>query len=126
MKKVIALALAALMTVASTGCSNSKTNSGRNADGKIIAEIGNWPTEAAPLDLERKEAQKKEFEEKYPDIEIVPNTYAYEVKSFVAKAATNQLPGLLLNLPYTEIKTVIKNGYAADITDMAKEYGMLD
>ena len=126
MKKVIALALAALMLVASTGCSNGKTNSGRNSDGKIVAEIGNWPTEAAPLDLERKEAQKKEFEEKYPDIEIVPNTYAYEVKSFVAKAATNQLPGLLLNLPYTEIKTVIKNGYAADITDAAKEYGMLE
>lgn len=126
MKKVIALTLAVLMLASSIGCSNNKTNSGRNADGKIIAEIGNWPSEAAPLDLERKEAQKKEFEEKYTDIEIVPNTYAYEVKSFVAKAAANQLPGLLLNLPYTEIKNVIKNGYAADITEVADEYGMRD
>lgn len=120
-KRLIASVLAASMMLTMAGCKNSEVE-----DGKTSVLIGNWPAETDTASLNQKEKQKAEFEEQNPDIKLVPDTYKFEVSTFTAKAAARQLPDLLSNLPYTEAKSVIKNGYAADITDLAKQYGLLD
>lgn len=120
-KKMIAIMSTVVMILSLVGC-NSKTNE----DGKVSVTIGNWPAETDTVALELKEKQKAEFESQNPDINIVPDTYKFEVQTFTAKAVAGQLPDVISNLPYTEAKSVIKNGYAADITDLAKEYGLFD
>ncbi len=124
-KRLIAVVSAALMMATMAGCGN-QTNNGRGADGKVSVSIGNWPTETDTVALNLKKEQKAEFEEQNPDINIIPDTYKFEVQTFTAKAAAGQLPDVLSNLPYTEAKSVIKNGYAADITDLAEQYGLFD
>ena len=153
-KRLIAMASAALMMLAMGGCGNSASdsevsnsavestasdsasestvsNSGEESNvsepaGPVSITIGNWPAETNAEALELKEKQKAEFEEQNQGVEVIPDTYRFEIQTFTAKATAGQLPDLLSNLPYTEAKTVIKNGYAADITDLAKEYGLLD
>ncbi len=126
MKKRLALIMAAVLGISMAAGCGTATNSGRNADGKITLEVGNWPDATRPESLEKSENWKKKFEEQNPDIAIVPNTYGYEVKTFIAKAAAGQLPDLLQNLPFTEVKSVAKNGYAADITEAAKKAGIAE
>lgn len=122
MRKRLTAAALALVMLSATGC----TSSGGNGNGKISVSIGNWPVETDTASLELKKQQKAEFETMYPDITIVPDTYKFEGQTFTAKATAKQLPDVISNLPYTEAKTVIKNGYAADITDLAKQYGLFE
>ena len=125
-KKIIAIASAAVMIMSLFGCDGKTDNDKTNEDGKISVTIGNWPAETDTAKLELKTEQKADFESQNQNITLVPDTYKFEVQTFTAKAVAGQLPNLLSNLPYTEAKSVIKNGYAADITDLAKEYGLFE
>ncbi len=123
MKKRLSMLLAAALCIfMAAGCGTSTTG----GNGKVALEVGNWPDATRPESLEKYENWKTQFEEQNPDIEISTNTYGFEVKTFVAKAVARQLPDLLQNLPFTEVKSVAKNGYAADITEAAKKSGILD
>lgn len=121
-KRVIALMMAAAMSVTALGgCGVQKTD---KDDGKIKFSIGDWPTEEG-IDLDRANERKALFEAKYPEYEIVPDTWKFTVDTFFPKAASNQLPNLYAT-NFTEVEQIMKNGYSHDITDILKNKGLLD
>ena len=121
-KKVISLLMAALLSVSIFGGCGDKKDAAES-NGKIQITIDNWPNEeASPKAYANAMRKKTEFEAKYPDIEITGESWAYDVKSFMARAEGGTLP-TLYQAPFTEAKKLIQFDYAADITEYAKEYG---
>ena len=122
-KKFTILGLAAVMLVTgASGCSKKVEEN----DGKLTISIANWPTETSPERLKTMEGYLTQFNEKYPDVNVVKDTGDYsDAKAFTMKAAANQLP-IMYGTHFTEIQKIIKSGYAADITDVLKERGIYD
>jgi len=122
-QKGIALALAAASLAAfSAGCSNKAPG---EVEGKINVSIGGWPAETNPESLERQNKMKDVFMEQNQDINIIPDTYNYDTKTFTLKATAGQLP-TAYKVWFTEIQQIIKQGYAADVTEFMDKYGFTD
>lgn len=122
-KKLIAAVLGcALVCGGLTACQNANVG---NNDGKIKLSVGNWPTESKPADLERSNKFKQELESRNPNIEVVGDTWSYDVSSFLPKASSGQLPTVYAT-HFTEIKKIIEAGYAADITEQMERNGYTD
>ena len=115
--KILTVALSAVIIIGVTGCSQRDTN-----NGKIKVSVGSWPTEASPEILEKNNKFKADFELENPNIEIVPDNYSFDIKTFMVKASGKQLPNLYTTV-FTQTKQIIKEGYAADITDALNELG---
>ncbi len=115
-QKSMAAALAAVMLAALGGCSSTKQE-----DGKTNVSIGRWPNETATETLKAYNKWKSDFETENPDINLIPDTYAYDTKTFTMKASANQLPNVF-NTYFTEVSQIIKQGYAADITKYMDEH----
>ena len=123
-KRIVAFVTAFTMAgTMLTGCGVGK-KSDKNADGKTVFSIGNWPSDKGEL-LDRMEAKKARFEKANPDFEVEPTKWVYDLKSFYAKAAGGQLP-TLYNTAFTEASAIKSAGYAADITDELKKQGIYD
>ena len=125
-KRILAMTLAGILATGGlTGCGEEK-NAAVTKDGKVRLVVGNWPdSEANPSSYELRMDQKARFEEKNPDVEIVPDTYAYDVKTFAAKAEGDTLP-TIYTTHFTEAKKIMDLGYAADITNQMREFGYYD
>ena len=119
-KRIVLMTLAVSMLAA--GLSSCGAKKETNTEGKISVSIGEWPSENRPKDREKWDEYKKEMNEKYPDIEIIPDEWAYDVQTFLPKASSGLLP-TLYRCFLTETKKIIKAGYAADITDVVNEKG---
>lgn len=118
-KAVICLTACAVACGAVSGCGNAKkTGDG----GNITISVGNWPKENEEARLKIFEGYKAKMNEKYPNITIEPDTYDYNLETFIVRSASNQLPTLYRTW-YTEINKVIGTGAAKDITDIMKEKG---
>lgn len=117
MKKNITLILAAAALLSASGCGKDAKD-----DGKIDFSVGLWPDETQAEALEKKNKIKDDFMQENPDINIIPNTYKFDTKTFSMKASAGQLPNLY-NTYFTDIQQIIKNGYAADLTEVFDEYG---
>ena len=118
-KKKMALFMAAVLAVGlCTSCSGNKQT------GKTQLAVGSWPaTEGSALDSQNK--KKAEFEADNPDIEIVPDTWQFDLKTFYPKAEAGMLPNIFVG-PYTEIGKLVDGEYVADITEYLKKYGYYD
>ncbi|MBO5007986.1 MAG: extracellular solute-binding protein [Clostridia bacterium] len=118
--KIIALLVAVTVSVGLfTGC--GKKNSDKNEQGQTVISVGGWPSkEGATMDAFTE--RKNLFETNNPDIQITPDTWAFDLKSFYAKAAGGQLP-TVYNVHFTEIASIIDSGYSADLTDSLKKRG---
>lgn len=89
--------------------------------GIVTISVGNWPsTEGASLDT--RESQKKAFEEKYSEIKIEPDTWAFDLKTYYPKAAAGLLP-TTYTCPFTESGKIIRSGYARTMTKALQEVG---
>lgn len=121
-KKILLMTLAVSMLASGlAGCDKQETNT----EGKILVSIGEWPSENRPKDVETWEKYKEEVEEKYPDIEIIPDEWGYDVQTFLPKASSGQLP-TLYPCYLTETKKIVKAGYSADVTDNIKDRGWIE
>lgn len=124
-KKLLLTALAAtLMATALVGCGGEKQAT-TGTEGKVTFSVGEWPNENTPETLELWEKHKTEFDEKYPDVELVRDEWTYNMETFLPKAVSDTLP-TLYPCHLTETKKIINNGYAADVTDVLKEMGWLE
>lgn len=119
-KRMLCAGLAGVFAIGMlSGCGGGK----KGADGgKVTISVGNWPTESEPSRLAVYEEYLKKMNEKYPDIEIVPDTYDYNLDTFIVRAASDQIPTLFRTW-YTEIQKVIDAGAAKDITSYLHERG---
>lgn len=121
-QKGLALGLAAVsLTAVVSGC-NPKPGQG---DGKINLQVGLWPDETRPEALEKQNKFRDAFMAKNENINIIPDTFKYDTKTFTMKASANQLPNMYKPW-FTEIKQIIKAGYAADITDAMAKHGFIE
>lgn len=124
-KRTLAFILAALFgmsVLGGCGGGNGKT-SGKAENGKIQLTMDSWPSEDAdPKAYANAMRKKEEFEKKYPDIEVKGESWAYEIKTFTARAEGGTLP-VLYRTHFTEADKIIKLGYSADITEYVKKYG---
>ena len=130
-QKVMALGLASIMAVASlTACGNKTETpsnvSDKKVEGKINLTVGGWPNETNPASVEKYMDYARQFGEKYPDVNIIPDTASYaDAKIFQPKAAAGQLP-TVYTTHFTEIQKTIRSKYAYNITEILKERGLLD
>lgn len=119
-KKVISLAMAACMTVASLSLSGC----GEKDSGKVSVTVGNWPVETSPF-YQSFEKYKEVFNDKYPDVELVTDSSDSTFKTFMTKGMGGQLPGIA-SLPFTEIDKVSKSGFVLELKDELEKRGYLD
>lgn len=120
-KILLCLISGVMMTSILAGCGTEKKVEN---DGKVKISVGQWP-EKGTDDYELKVEQVKRFNEKYPDIEVVGDTYYYNVDTFTAKATAGTLPTLIPTW-FTEVNKIIEAGYAANITSVLKKEGWLE
>lgn len=120
-KKALSLTMAAALAAGClTGCGEDKM-APVSKDGKVRLYVGGWPdSEAQPESYATRMKQKAEFEEKYPDVEIVGDTYTYDTQTFAAKAEGGTLP-TIYSTHFTEVNKIMELGYAADITKQMKD-----
>ena len=122
-KKVTALGVAAVLMAAGVAGCNGSGN--QEQEGKINVSVDNWPDETNPESLENQNKMRDDFVAQHPDINIIPDTYKYDTKTFTMKASAGQLP-TLYSTWFTEIEQIISQGYAADITDAMNQHGFTD
>jgi multiple sugar transport system substrate-binding protein len=140
MKRVLSILLSLLLVLGLlVGCSGDKSTPGKDATGSngskstddvdvsdelkpITITVAMWPAENDEAGLELKEKQLEIMKEKYPHITVVPERWAYDVKSFLPKAESGQL-ATVYSTYFTEPQKIIGGGYAADITQNMKDYG---
>ena len=124
-KSISLVLVTVLMLTMLVGCGKSEKASTKGNE-KVTITIGKWPGAGdTPERKEQYDKWKKEFEAKYPNIEVKGDTWTFDVKTFAVKAAANQLP-TLYNVFFTETSKVLKGNYAADITEAMDEYGFMD
>lgn len=119
MKKVVSTVTAAVLAagmLASCG--------GGTSDGKTKLSVGDWPTKENK-NYESLMETKADFEEKNPDVEIIPDTWKFDLQTFYPKAEAGMLPNLFV-APFTEVDKLIDGDYALDVTDKLKEKGWYD
>lgn len=117
MKKITStlssILIVCFMLAAFSGCTKT--------DDRIAISIGAWPSEENSS-YALYQQYEKDFEEMYPNIDIIPDTSSYSLDTFVAKAASKQLP-TMYQTHFTEVDKIVANGFARDITDIADKYG---
>lgn len=119
MKRVVSTVTAAVLAAGMlASCGETAT------DGKTKLSVGDWPTKESSS-YERMMTTKASFEEKNPDVEIVPDTWKFDLQTFYPKAEAKMLPNLFV-APFTEVDKLIDGGYALDITDKLKAKGWYD
>ncbi len=118
-KAVAAVAALTLSVGLFTGC-GQKVND-RNEAGQIILSVGGWPTKEGN-NLDNLNRRKDLFMESNSDIEIVPDAWSFDLKTFYAKAAGGQLP-TLYSAHFTEASAIIDSGYSADLTKVLSKRG---
>lgn len=123
-KNVLSAVLAVtLLTTGLSGCGVKKSQTSQSgSDGKIVISIGEWPSENRPAERKEYEKYVEKMKEVRPDVEIVPDEWAYDLQTFLPKASSGQLP-TMYNCHLTETKKIINAGYSADITDILNELG---
>jgi len=119
--KVIAIA-AAFATVASLAACSA---GGSGEDGKTELRVATFPPGADTAAYEAFATQEKQFEDKYPDIDIIGVEYEWEGPTFTAQLAAGSLPDVF-TVPFTDAKTLLQNGQLADVTDEINELGYAD
>ena len=114
--------ITALLCVAAAISATLLSGCGGDGNGKTKITIGGWPPETDAAMAANYEQYKQKMEEKYQDIEIIPETSTTGPKEYAAQASSGQLPSLYVT-SYTELPLAAKSGFAADITEYCKKYG---
>jgi ABC-type glycerol-3-phosphate transport system substrate-binding protein len=121
-KKTALTVVSALICAALLASCGTETVEKPGQNAQITIKIGMWPSESSQSDREIYKKWQEEFNKKYPGINLIPEPYDYDPKTFIAKAESGQLPNLFATW-YTEPDKIIKSGYAADITGIVRELG---
>ena len=125
--KLMSIVLAFTLVIAMTGCIGTKVgqNDGRDEEGNLHISIGGSPTErtdknAKTYDLFQE--NKAKFEAANPGVIVDADSWSFDLKNYMTKAEGGDLPTMYFTSP-TEIKNIVENGYASEITNIIKKYG---
>ncbi|MBQ8526638.1 MAG: extracellular solute-binding protein [Clostridia bacterium] len=113
-RKITALVTAIAVTcIAFSGCGN--TASDKDEQGRTVISIGSYPAKEGKS-RDTWDAKWQKFEQDNSDVKVEPDTWTFDLKTFYAKAAGNQLPNLFVT-HFTEIGQCIDAGYVGDLTE---------
>lgn len=112
-----------LIALVFSGCAKTGTFGG--GDGKVTISIGNYPSDAQPKLREQMDKLYNEFIAKNPDINVEKDTWYFDLRTYLTKAASGQLPTLYTIYP-TELKNIINLGYAYDLSETLDKNGWAD
>ena len=118
------MSLVAAVTLLCGGFAGCGGGGATSSNGKTQFSVGGWPSKEGK-DKENMEAKKARFEEANPEFEVVPDNWAFDLRSFYPKAAGGQLP-TVFGTHFTEVSQIIAAGYSADLTDTLKKEGLYD
>lgn len=119
MMKIVTLVMAVVVAVSMfAGCSKATD---KNDKGQTVISVGSWPTKEG-IELDAMNARKARFEADNTDVEIEPDMWVFDRKTFYAKAAGNQLPQVYY-AGFTEMPEIISSGLSADLSDVMKKRG---
>ena len=118
-KFIAAVMVAATVLTVFSGCGQKKD------DGKVHISVANWPSAENQSLYERYSKNLADFTEKYPNVDLKPDTYSFNTKDFVAKAVAKQLP-TIFEAPFTEAKNIPNAGYCEDISSYLEKSGLLE
>jgi len=122
--RVLLAGVATLATVgALVGCSTS--GGGGDDSGKLELRVATFPPGADAAAYEAFAEQEAQFEEEYPDIDIIGVEYEWEGPTFAVQLAGGSLPDVF-TVPFTDSKTLLENGQLMDVTAEVKELGYED
>lgn len=139
MKRLLSLVFCLLLVIpAFTACGENKPSSGSATSSPAATSsqpepipdqpkpveitIGIWPEDNMEADLKTFEGYKAIMAEKYPYITVTPDHYRFTPETFLPLAESGQLP-TIYDTYFTEPEKIIRNNYAADITEIVKQYG---
>lgn len=135
-KRLVSM-LMCLLLVATTlvGCKKNETSAvGASTEGvtaaapagapaeKFQIKLGIWPEDTLTDDVKLHEGYVKTFNEKHPNVEVIPAYYKYATDTFVSLAESGNLP-TIFDTWFTEPQKLINGGFVADITDELKARG---
>lgn len=108
------------------GCQNKTANgsssgSDSSSSGPVPITISSWP-KSTDSNYSTYQQQLTDFKAKYPNIQVTTDEWAYDVNSFLPKAASGQLPTVYYTW-FTEANKIMDAGYAKDVTAIAKQEG---
>ncbi|WP_223694091.1 ABC transporter substrate-binding protein [Leifsonia poae] len=111
--KALAIGLVTAAGVAMlSGCSDSGSSTDNGKVNLVVAPVLPGATADA---LKTLASRVKQFEKKYPDINVKAIEYQWTGTTFAAELAGGTLPDVF-NVPFTDSKTLANNGQLADIT----------
>ena len=120
MRNVIKLiCLILILCFLATGCGKLKETEEIE---EISVSVSNWPSSRNKASLKLYKKHLEEMKKLYPNINIIPDEWQYDVNAFLPKAANGQLPTVFLTY-FTETQKMIDGGYAKDITEEVKKAG---
>ncbi len=124
-KRVLAALLGMTLAVGClAGCGKKVTD--KTEDGKTILSLGDCADpETDPQKYEIELESFKFFEETHPHIKLKPDTYRFDTRTYIAKANGGTMPTTYY-VPPTEAKSIMDNGYAADLTAEFKKRGFYE
>ncbi|MBQ7408281.1 MAG: extracellular solute-binding protein [Clostridia bacterium] len=114
---LFSLSVFACTLIGFTGC--------KEKNEKIQIELGMWPEANLTQDIAMYKYWESQFEEAYPQYDIIAAPYTYNLQAFVSDAASGVLPTVFQTW-MTEPPSLIENGYIRDITDQLEQLGWLD
>ena len=122
--KVVGLITAVTLSVSVLGGCGKKTANDKDDQGRTILTVGLWPDKEG-TELTQIEERKTRFEENNPDVVIERDYWAFDRKTFYAKAAGGTLP-TYFRAQFTEIEEMGRSEYSADLKNVMKKYDILD
>jgi len=120
LKRILSTALCLSLIVSMAGC-GKKAQENANGEEKVTISIC-WPAKNSGSTYDQYEKWLVEYNEKYPNVEVIREDWAFSTDTFLPKAASGTLP-TLYHVPFTEVEKVVSGNYVADISKQLKEYG---
>lgn len=90
----------------------------------VTIQVGIWPLGSDTSAVEVWKEYERVMRDKYPYITLEPEPISYSFESFIPMAVSGLLPDIFQTY-FTEPQRLISNGFVADITTYAQEYGYL-
>lgn len=123
MKRVVSLVALLLLLVGTLSAGGSGEQSAKKE--MVVLKLGIWPEETMTGDIELHKEYVKRFQQKYPNVKVVPQHYKYSVDTFVPLAESGQLP-TIFETWFTEPQKLIAGGFVKDVTDELVQLGWID
>lgn len=115
-KKTTMILSAALAAVSLTACGGTPSSQ------SISIKVGNAPDKSETAAYEQWTGRLDALKAAEPNLDVTLDSFKYDTKTFAVKASAKQLPNIFQTW-FTEIKTLEKSGYIADITEAMDKHG---